>query len=262
MAAWFEPIRTIMIVRAGFYDGTLEPPKRNVDVIIDDGRIAELRAADGRATFRSGLRHARAWSTRTSISRVSGEPDMMGDDSATTPNQRLLHAVENARKVGAGAGVTTIRDVGSSNAIAHRRPRRDRARAHSGAAHARRRRGALHDRRPRLADRTRRRLAVGRAQSGARADVGGRRLHQADRDRRRADQRRGARATRSSRTTSWPPRSTKRTGTACASPRTRSARTASRTRCAPASTRSSTAHARRRSDRALQRARRRISCRR
>ena len=40
MAAWFEPIRTIMIVRAGIlYDGTLEPPKRNVDLIISDGRV-------------------------------------------------------------------------------------------------------------------------------------------------------------------------------------------------------------------------------
>ncbi len=48
---------------------------------------------------------------------ASGEPDMMGMISTTTRNQRMLRAVENARK-SVKAGVTTIRDVGSSNAIA------------------------------------------------------------------------------------------------------------------------------------------------
>ena len=37
-----------MIVRAGIlYDGTLEPPKRNVDLVVNDGRIEELRVASG-----------------------------------------------------------------------------------------------------------------------------------------------------------------------------------------------------------------------
>jgi len=48
---------------------------------------------------------------------MSGEPDTMGAITNSTPGQRLLRAVENARK-SVKAGVTTIRDVGSSNAIA------------------------------------------------------------------------------------------------------------------------------------------------
>jgi imidazolonepropionase-like amidohydrolase len=106
-----------MIVRAGIlYDGTLEPPKRNVDLIVNDGRIEEFRAASGECELEAacvtpGLVNAHAHL------EASGEPDMMGMISTTTRNQRLLRAVENARK-SVKAGVTTIRDVGSSNAIA------------------------------------------------------------------------------------------------------------------------------------------------
>jgi imidazolonepropionase-like amidohydrolase len=106
-----------MIVRAGaFYDGTLEPPKQNVDVIIADGRIAELRAAVGECDLEAacvtpGLVNAHAHV------EGSGEPDLMGMIASTTPNQRLLRAVANARN-SVKAGVTTIRDVGSSNKIA------------------------------------------------------------------------------------------------------------------------------------------------
>ena len=106
-----------MIVRAGIlYDGTLEPPKRNVDLIVNDGRIEEFREASGECDLEAacvtpGLVNAHAHL------EASGEPDMMGMISTTTRNQRLLRAVENARK-SVKAGVTTIRDVGSSNAIA------------------------------------------------------------------------------------------------------------------------------------------------
>ena len=106
-----------MIVRAGIlYDGTLEPPKRNVDLIVNDGCIEEFRAASGECDLEAacvtpGLVNAHAHL------EASGEPDMMGMISTTTRNQRLLRAVENARK-SVKAGVTTIRDVGSSNAIA------------------------------------------------------------------------------------------------------------------------------------------------
>ncbi len=106
-----------MIVRAGvFYDGTLEPPKRRVDVVLDHGRITEIRVATGpcdleAACVTPGLVNAHAHL------EGSGEPDMMGMIQTTTPNQRMLRAVENARK-SVKAGITTIRDVGSSNAIA------------------------------------------------------------------------------------------------------------------------------------------------
>lgn len=106
-----------MIVRAGiFYDGTLEAPKSNVDIVIDQGRVAELRAAGGACDVEArcvtpGLVNAHAHL------EGSGEPDLMGMIANTTPNQRLLRAVANARKSLSG-GVTTIRDVGSSNRIA------------------------------------------------------------------------------------------------------------------------------------------------
>ena len=106
-----------MIVRAGLlYDGTLEPPRQNVDIVIEKGRVAELRAAGGECDLEAssvtpGLVNAHAHL------EGSGEPDLMGMIKATTPNQRLLRAVENARK-SVKAGITTIRDVGSSNHIA------------------------------------------------------------------------------------------------------------------------------------------------
>jgi imidazolonepropionase-like amidohydrolase len=117
MAAWFgKP--SAMIVRAGIlYDGTLEPPKRNVELVIHDGRVAEVRSStDGACDFSAacvtpGLVNAHAHL------EASGEPDTMAAVFLSTPNQRLLRAVENARKT-LESGVTTIRDVGCSHAIA------------------------------------------------------------------------------------------------------------------------------------------------
>jgi imidazolonepropionase-like amidohydrolase len=106
-----------MIVRAGvLYDGTLEPPKHRVDIAIENGRVSEIRPATGdsdveAACVTPGLVNAHAHL------EGSGEPDMMGMIQTTTPNQRLLRAVANACK-SIKAGVTTIRDVGSSNKIA------------------------------------------------------------------------------------------------------------------------------------------------
>lgn len=106
-----------MIVRAGvLYDGTLEPPKHNVDVVIDDGRIQDIRAGDGEhdlaaACVTPGLVNAHAHL------EASGEPDLFAMVQSTTPNQRLLRAVANARK-SLQAGVTTVRDLGCSNTIA------------------------------------------------------------------------------------------------------------------------------------------------
>ena len=106
-----------MIVRAGIlYDGSLGRPRPHVDLVIDDGRISELREASGPcdmevACVTPGLVNAHAHL------EMSGEPDAMGALKTTTPQQRLLRAVENARKT-IKAGVTTIRDLGSSNGIA------------------------------------------------------------------------------------------------------------------------------------------------
>ncbi|HTX58422.1 MAG TPA: amidohydrolase family protein [Verrucomicrobiae bacterium] len=106
-----------MIVRAGtLYDGTLEPPRHNVDLEIDGSIVLGVRAAQGEADLEAacvtpGLVNAHAHL------EASGEPDTMLAVKTSTPGQRLLRAVANARK-SLRAGVTTIRDVGSSNAIA------------------------------------------------------------------------------------------------------------------------------------------------
>jgi len=106
-----------MIVRAKiFYDGTLDAPQRDVDVVIEGERIAAIRPASGTAELEAacvtpGLVNAHAHL------EMSGEADTMAFCATSTQNQRLLRAVENARK-SLEAGVTTIRDVGSSQAIA------------------------------------------------------------------------------------------------------------------------------------------------
>jgi imidazolonepropionase-like amidohydrolase len=105
-----------MIVRTGLlYDGTLEPPKSNVDIVIDNGIVTELRAANGQSDAEArcvtpGLVNAHAHL------EMSGEPDTMGAITSSTAGQRMVRAVANARKCLQG-GVTTIRDLGSSNAI-------------------------------------------------------------------------------------------------------------------------------------------------
>jgi imidazolonepropionase-like amidohydrolase len=98
------------------YDGTLEPAKRNVDVVITDGRITEIRPSGGECDAAAPCVTPGLVNAHVHL-EASGQPDMMGSYRETTQNQRLLHAVENARK-SVKAGVTTVRDVGSSCAIA------------------------------------------------------------------------------------------------------------------------------------------------
>lgn len=107
-----------MIVRAGLlYDGTLNPPRRNADIVIDGDRITGIRDASGdgydiaAACVTPGLANA-----HTHL-EMSGEANPMASAQMITQNQRLLRGVENARKT-IEAGVTTIRDVGSSNGLA------------------------------------------------------------------------------------------------------------------------------------------------
>jgi imidazolonepropionase-like amidohydrolase len=105
-----------MIVRAGIlYDGTLNAPRRNAELVIEDDRVAEIRnAVDGgtydvaAACVTPGLVNAHAHL------EASGEPDIMAAYKTTTPSQRLIRAIENARK-SLRAGITTIRDLGAGN---------------------------------------------------------------------------------------------------------------------------------------------------
>ncbi|HZZ64079.1 MAG TPA: amidohydrolase family protein, partial [Candidatus Baltobacteraceae bacterium] len=105
-----------MILRAGvFYDGSLDEPRRNVDIVIGSGCIRDVRAASGNADRESacvtpGLVNAHAHL------EFSGEPDTMTVVQTLPPMDRMLRAVENARK-SLKAGVTSIRDLGASENI-------------------------------------------------------------------------------------------------------------------------------------------------
>lgn len=106
-----------LVIRAGvLYDGTLDKPRTNVDIVVENGVVRELRNANGAfdreaACVTPGLVNAHAHL------EMSGEPDTMRIFQSLTPMQRLLRAVENARKSLKG-GVTTIRDLGGSENIA------------------------------------------------------------------------------------------------------------------------------------------------
>ncbi len=107
-----------IVIRAGvLYDGTLDPPKRNVDVVIEGTTIAEIRAAAeggspdyAAACVTPGLVNAHVHL------EMNGEPDITVALATTTQNQRLLRAVELAAKT-LRAGITTVRSVGASHAI-------------------------------------------------------------------------------------------------------------------------------------------------
>jgi len=106
-----------MIVRAGvLYDGTLDAPRRDVDVVVEGERIAAIRPAGGAADREAACVTPGLVNAHVHL-EMSGEPDTMAFCATSTQNQRLLRAVENARK-SLEAGVTTVRDVGSSHAIA------------------------------------------------------------------------------------------------------------------------------------------------
>ena len=105
-----------MIVRCGvFYDGTLEKPRENVDLRIENGTVATIGPAEGdydlsAACVTPGLVNAHAHF------ELNATNDTVAEITGTTPSQRMLICVENARKA-LRAGVTTVRDVGCSGSL-------------------------------------------------------------------------------------------------------------------------------------------------
>ena len=106
-----------MIVRAGIlYAGTLDAPRRNVDIVIDGTRIAQVRnAAEGGSFERAAACVTPGLVNAHVHLEMSGEADTMRAAELSS-NRRLLNAVANARK-SIEAGVTCVRDVGGANAI-------------------------------------------------------------------------------------------------------------------------------------------------
>lgn len=106
-----------MIVRAGtFYDGTLNAPAANVHLTIEDGRVTAIGDASGEYDLAAACVVPGLVNAHVHL-EMSGEPDTMRAFSGTTASQRMLWAVANARR-SLRAGVTTVRDVGCSEAIA------------------------------------------------------------------------------------------------------------------------------------------------
>ncbi len=106
-----------MIVRAGtFYDGTMNAPRRNADIIVENGRVRDIRDASGECDREAACVTPGMVNAHVHL-EMSGQPDPLMIVNHFTSIQRTLHAVENARKT-VKAGVTTVRDVGASDAIA------------------------------------------------------------------------------------------------------------------------------------------------
>jgi len=107
-----------VILRAGvLYDGTLDAPRRNVDIEIEGGRIIGIsNAGEGTACDRSAACITPGLVNAHVHLEMSGEPDTMAAVASMSQNQRVLRATENASKT-VRSGVTTVRDVGSSYGI-------------------------------------------------------------------------------------------------------------------------------------------------
>ncbi|HTU69491.1 MAG TPA: amidohydrolase family protein [Candidatus Baltobacteraceae bacterium] len=108
-----------MILRTGvFYDGTLDAPRRNVDVAIEGDRIAEIRNAAAGVAPDASAACITPGMVNAHVHLVSsGEANTMAAVATMNQNQVMLAAVTNAAK-SLRAGITTVRDLGSQLGIA------------------------------------------------------------------------------------------------------------------------------------------------
>ncbi len=114
-----------LIVRCeSFYDGTSAAPRRDATVVVVDGAIASVAFDGGRPEAApGGARELHAAAVIPGLINahvhleMSGEPQTTSVFVLTTATQRTLVSAENARKA-LHAGVTTVRDLGSSESVA------------------------------------------------------------------------------------------------------------------------------------------------
>jgi imidazolonepropionase-like amidohydrolase len=110
-------------IRAGtLYDGTPAPPKTNVTLVVEDGRVAFAADGDAHAERTLEARCVVPGLINSHVHlEVNGEPDTQTFYVVRTPTERTLDAAVNARR-SLEAGVTTVRDLGGSesNAVAVR----------------------------------------------------------------------------------------------------------------------------------------------
>jgi imidazolonepropionase-like amidohydrolase len=114
-----------LAIRTGhFYDGTTTPPRQNVTLIIEDGRVAHVAgndtATDADRTYEAACVVPGLINSHVHL-EVNGEPDTQTFFLIRTTTERTLDAALNARR-SLEAGVTTVRDLGGaeSNAMAVR----------------------------------------------------------------------------------------------------------------------------------------------
>jgi imidazolonepropionase-like amidohydrolase len=112
----------IAIRTGALYDGTDAAARRNVTVVVEDGRVARI-AGDGEdvgaeRTFQAACVVPGLINSHVHL-EMNGEPDTQTFFIIRTPTERTLDTARNAR-LALEAGVTTVRDLGGvdSNAIA------------------------------------------------------------------------------------------------------------------------------------------------
>lgn len=106
-----------MILRAGvFYDGTMRAPRRNIDIVVEGGRVREIRDAGGDCDRQAACITPGMVNAHVHL-EMSGQPDPLTLANQLTAVQRTLHAAQNAQK-SLAAGVTSVRDLGANDAIA------------------------------------------------------------------------------------------------------------------------------------------------
>ncbi|MGH7661700.1 MAG: amidohydrolase family protein [Vulcanimicrobiaceae bacterium] len=104
---------TLKIRTGKFYDGTLDQPRSNVIVTIEDERIASVAPADGAKPDREAAAIVPGLINAHAHLEFNGEPNVLSVVVLLTSEQKLMACVENARKT-LRAGVTAVRDLGSS----------------------------------------------------------------------------------------------------------------------------------------------------
>jgi imidazolonepropionase-like amidohydrolase len=108
-------------IRTGhFYDGTAAAPRENVTLLLEEGRVARIASAG------EAVQADRTYEAPTVVPglinshvhlEVNGEADTMGVYVVRNAMERALYAATNARRA-LHAGVTTVRDLGASDAQA------------------------------------------------------------------------------------------------------------------------------------------------
>ena len=109
-------------IRTGkLYDGTAAPPRENLTLVLDAGRVERIAADAGDAaaerTYETACVVPGLINSHAHL-EMNGEPDTQTFFIIRTPTERTLDAARNARQA-LEAGVTTVRDLGGGepNAI-------------------------------------------------------------------------------------------------------------------------------------------------